>query len=64
MTRVLCDAMDCVHIRPISTSVKEKPYIGYCESELVNIASCIGRTNRPICITYDKKKAKQRPSGE
>lgn len=63
MTRVLCDAMDCAHIRPTGTSVGDKPYLGYCQSELVNIAEHVFCSSRPTCITYDKKETKQR-SGE
>ena len=63
MTRVLCDAMDCVHIKPMGTSVGDKPYLGYCQNELVNIAEHVNRLGMPTCITYDKKETKQR-SGE
>lgn len=63
MTRVLCDAMDCAHIRPIGTSVRKRPYLGYCQKELVNIAEHIGHSGGPTCITHSKKETEQR-SGE
>lgn len=63
MTRILCDAMDCAHIRSMGTSVGDKPYLGFCQQELVNITKHIGQPKQPTCITYDEKETKQR-SGE
>ncbi len=63
MPKILCDVMDCAHIRPMGTSVGDKPYLGLCQQELVNIAEHVGRSSMPTCITYDKKETEQR-SGE
>lgn len=63
MPKILCDVMDCAHIRPMGTSVGDKPYLGYCQKEVVNIAEHISLLGGPTCITYDKKETEQR-SGE